>query len=453
VIRRLRTSSASTRALVGTGIGSLPGFVLPFALTWRLGAGRLTDAYFLALALAMFVSGVLGNVLEVNVLPAAIAYKRGGQHRLESFVRRTVAYAAGIACVSYVPVAAVGWAIVTSRHSWTKDEKSLCLTLIAVFAVYIVATAMTSVLDATLYALDGFFASTVSQCIRALLPLAFLVLTSRSTAGVLFTAALLAGGELLRAILLWQLARRRMRGLVADGSAIGPSRLLAASVPSALSLFVVSASPLVDKIVASPLGAGSVTVLELGEKVFFVPFLALSSSIVLVAGARWAHLARDDFHELPRDFKRTLRLVVGLSCISAIGIALVVAGVTLIAGNRFLGLAAGQFRLIVFLFLAGLPGAVVGNQGARLMTALQRTRALPIFAVAAFSVNILSDVIGAHYLGVSGIALASTLFRYGNAALYVVVCSRLVQMVATPDAPLSGSPLSQRLSVRFLRPN
>lgn len=431
--------SPSLRALVGTVIGSLPGFVLPFALSWRLHAGRLTDAYFLSFAIATFVAGILTNVLEANVVPAATAHRRAGPAALAQFVRRTVTRSVGVAAVAYLPTAAVGYWIVVTRHSWPASEQRLCVALIAIFGIYILATTLTSILDAALYSLGQFFLPTASQCIRTLLPLAFLMLTARSDFGVIFTASLLVGGELARGALLGRILMRAIRTVEGDGSAPPPSRLLATSLPMALSLLVVAASPLIDKVVASPLGTGSVSIVELSEKVFFVPLMAITSSIILVAGTRWARLAQQDPARVAFDFRRSLRPLLYVTAAAMLAVSIAVYLATALSGRYFLGLDSGRFRQLVLLFVAGLPGAVVINHGARLMTALQRTRLLPLFALSAFTVNLAGDILGAHLWGVRGIALASTAFRSLNAALYLWCCCWMLRLTAAPRAAAAES--------------
>jgi peptidoglycan biosynthesis protein MviN/MurJ (putative lipid II flippase) len=430
--RRLREPSRSTRALAGTVIGSLPGFILPFALAWRFHGGRLADAYFLSLAIATFVAGILSNVLEVSMIPAVAANIASGGGAVGRLVRAIAMRSVAVAGACYLLTALIGLRIVDAHRSWPAAERGLCTALILVFGLFILASTLTSVVDGALYALGRFFLPTVSQCIRTLLPLLALFATSRDTSGVIFTASLLVAGEAVRGLLMWRVLARMIGGLAGDGPAPPRSRLLEASLPLGLSLVVSATSPLVDKFVATPLGAGSVTVLELAEKVFFVPVLALSSSVVLVAGSRWARLSLERPLQLAADFKRTLWVVLASSAAAAVALTALVALATSLAGPRLLGVDSERLRSLVVLFLAGLPGAIVIAQGARLMTAMQRTRLLPLFAVSAFSVNLAGDILGAHLFGVDGIALASTLFRYVNAVLYVWICRMLLRTLSLP---------------------
>jgi peptidoglycan biosynthesis protein MviN/MurJ (putative lipid II flippase) len=429
---RSRSIPPSVRALIGTSLGLLPGFLLPFALSWRLHAGRLTDAYFLSFAIATFVATILSTVLEVSMIPAAASHIQSGGSSITHLVRRTIRYALGIAALAYVPTAVVGAVIVNAQKTWTTPQKHLCVALILIFGIYILATAATSVLAGTLFALRQFFVPTASQCLRTLLPLSFILLTPRNAGGVILTASLFIVGEILRGLLLVRRLLAKVRTISGDGTPPPPSGLLKASTPLALSLLVAAAAPLTDKIVAAPLGTGSVTVIELAEKVFFVPLVAITSSIILVAGARWANLIRAQTVAVTHDFQRTLRRVLALAGATTVLVGAATTLATAASGHRVLGLDALQFRNLVLIFLAGLPGAAVINLGARLMTSSQRTRLLPLFGIFAFTVNLVADIVGARLIGVDGIALASTLVRSAGAGLYLWACIPLLRALA-PD--------------------
>lgn len=415
------------RALAGTSLGLLPGFILPFALSWHLHAGRLTDAYFLSFAIATFVATILSGVLEVSMIPAAASHMQSGTSSLMHLVRTTIRNSLGIAALAYAPTAVVGAIIVNAQATWTTSEKHLCVVLVLIFGIYILATAITSVLAGTLYALGQFFAPTVSQCLRTLLPLSLMVLTPRDASGVILIASLFIGGESVRGVLLFRRLKSKMRVISGNGTPPPPSGLLKASIPLALSLLVAAAAPLTDKVVAAPLGTGSVTVIELAEKVFFVPLVAITSSVILVAGARWANVIRAQTVAVTRDFKQTLRRVVVLATATAVVVGTGTTLATVIAGHRVLGVDALQFRDLVLIFLAGLPGAAIINTGARLMTSAQRTRLLPLFGIFAFTANLLADIVGAQLLSVDGIALASTLVRSVGAGLYLWACGPLLR--------------------------
>jgi peptidoglycan biosynthesis protein MviN/MurJ (putative lipid II flippase) len=418
-------SSSGARALMGTVLGSAPGFALPFILTSHFGIGRLTDAYFYAFALAALLGVLASVVLEANVLPAATIVARGGSRRLTAYVLRIALRASLLALGGYVLAGGIGLFTIHAQGSWTSSQKHLAVELLAIFGLYVVLLASTGTLAGALYAVGDFLTPTLSQSLRAIVPIAILPLTSVSSTGVLVSAGALCAGEACRLLLmLWLLWRRSDEP--AASTAPEPPAIWRAALPHAISLGIVGLNPVIDRMVAATLASGSVTLIDLGEKILAVPVLAITSSVILVGGARWAKLAADDDPSLRHDVVRTSRRAFAL----ATGMALVIlAGVglsMLLLPDTVAGLPVTDIGKVVACLMVGLPASALVNCGARVLTTLRETRILPLLAVSAIVVNTAGDIAGAALLGVEGIALATSLVKWVNAGIYLVVCRRLL---------------------------
>ena len=143
------------------------------------------------------------------------------------------------------------------------------------------------------------------------------------------------GGELVRIVILSYRVRKLARPLRASSA---PSRNLVslwrAAGPAALGIFVLAANPVVDRTVAARFGPGSVTILDLGEKIFYVPITIVQSSLVLVAGVRWARIGFDRRPALQRDFYRSIRLTLGLAtALTALTAVALAVGPSLVAAS------------------------------------------------------------------------------------------------------------------------
>ena len=156
-------------------------------------------------------------------------------------------------------------------------------------AALVILVAVNSVSAAALYALDEFLLPTFSQAFRGALPLCVLPFLGRGYATVEVIALLAVMGEVGRSVLLASSVARRSRRLPADSpSGEVPPSVWRVMAPHAINMVIIAVNPVVDRAVASSLRPGSVTVVDLAEKVSYVPTLILMSSIVLVAGTRWA---------------------------------------------------------------------------------------------------------------------------------------------------------------------
>ncbi|HEX3850224.1 MAG TPA: hypothetical protein VHW01_04610, partial [Polyangiaceae bacterium] len=343
--------------------------------------------------------------------------------------------------------------------NWPHPDKQLALVVLGVLSVYVAAMSASSVAAAALYAKGGFFAPTLSQAARAILPLIVVAALPASRSTLVVVALSVGLGELARAVGL----RLRLRSL-GDGALRSSTRGTSSSTrhvwltaaPSALSLLIVIANPLVDRVVAAPLNAGSVTILDLGEKIFYVPMMVVTSSLTLVAGARWARAANRFPEQLAADLRRSYRIVAAVSIALALASCVGLLLLRLLAGPRFAGASTTSVALVTGILLLGLPGGTTASLGARFLTSTAQTRALPLFGAWSFAGNLAGDVIGAHWFGINGIAAATVLIRSVSAVAYYAYCLRVAdaltashERASSPNACTGARRLPAR--VRLVR--
>jgi peptidoglycan biosynthesis protein MviN/MurJ (putative lipid II flippase) len=421
---------ATGRALVGTVVGSIPGFVLPFAIAVHFRIGGLTDVYVFALSVAVFASGVFSGVLQANVLPILQRMKRLGR---SAFIKRLNAItisSSGVVILLYSFIAVVSVLYTARRSHWTAQQHELLLMTTIAFSIFVLASSVNSILSASLNALDRFLAPAATQVVKSLGPLAVIPFIARDANGLLLVACLVSAGELLQtAFLRAQLSRAlpTIPERTVPESHATELPLWRVATPHGLSLFIAAASPLIDRSVAATLSAGSVTLLDLGERVFYVPLTIISASFVLVAGTHWSSIHTTNVPALRQHFWRTIvrGALVCLALLAAMGVALSVFAA--VANRTFAGAPTGQLLAIIALLLAGLPPAFVIAAGARLLTSTRTTYLLPWFAVCSLGFNTLFDILGASWFGVEGIAVASTMYRCVTASLLLIAIHRLMK--------------------------
>jgi putative peptidoglycan lipid II flippase len=413
-------------ALLGTVVGSAPGFMLPFAVAAQVGVGRVTDTYVLALALSTFVIAIASGVIENNVLPAASLKLREGGVSLLFFARRTAAQGAGLGLGLYCAVAIAGEVFVRVRPGWSTEQQAAFEIVLAELGALVALVAFNSALAAALYALGDFLVPTASQAIRSLTALSALPLLGSGFSTIKVLPAALVAGEAIRMLLLRYALKRKSRGRLNVGEkAPGTVGVWRVAAPHAINMVVLAANPIIDRVVAATLGPGDVTILDLGERLYFIPVMIMASSVVLVSGARWAAMSVDAPAAIWGDYQNTLRRIAWLSGGLVVGFgALSWLVPTVVAGS--FGGRADTFRTVSsILLLALLPASAAAASG-RLLTALRHTRPLPVFAVAAVSTNLVADIGGARLFGLVGIAVATVLAQAGTAVLLVAYCRRLL---------------------------
>lgn len=448
---------AGVRALAGTVLGNVPGLALPFLVTLAVGAGRLTDAYFYAFAIAIFVSAVVSLALEATVMPAATWHRRrSGPGGVAAFTRRLAARAVGGTVAVYAVVGALGAASVLLRANWSDDERRLCVALIAIFLVYMLAVAATSVLAGVLYAFGAFFTGRATIAIRSLLPLPVLAAGGAldPEAMLMASAGALALGEVVRVAILARVLRGCLRAEpapapVALADLADPPAVWATALPYGFAMVLFALNPVIDRIAAGTLDPGAVTTLDLAEKLFYAPITILMSSVLLVSGARWAQQRLEDPGALEADFRATVRRCARLSGAVAVVAVPALAAIAVLAGPdaRAAGVGVREFCTVLAILMAGFPAALVTNAGVRLLTVLSATRVFPVLGVAALAANVAGSFGGAALLGTAGIAASGTAWRTINLILILSFSARALAPRPTwSPEPSWTSPLSPQQS-------
>jgi len=416
--------SQTMRAAIGTILGNLPGFLLGLAILPAFGVGRDTDAYFFAYGLALFPFSILYMVVEPTVLPVARNAAVAGRESFSLFVRtmyRRVLLAANGAMLVTLALAVI---VIRFESHWTAAEKTLSLSSLAVLGVFVVVGAANGVLDSCLYALDSFLLPLASQGIRTCLPLIVCFLGPHGATGVLVMSGTLVVGEIVRGIWLWIRISPHVASL--PPGELKTFGIWSTAWPQAIAMLIVSLNPIVGRTIAGQFRPGSLTLVDVAERLLQAPLQLITFSVVLVAGARWVELIRRNSSELRKDVIRGVRAVSIVSTGTA-GILVLGFGLTgnILADHLHIPLTL-SWKAVLAATLLGLPGAAIINVGTRFLTAAQRTSVLPFFASASLAAVLVGDLVGAHIIGVAGIAWATMGVRLATAIGFLIAIMRVI---------------------------
>jgi peptidoglycan biosynthesis protein MviN/MurJ (putative lipid II flippase) len=425
--------SPNVQALVGTVVGSASGFLLAFAVAGHFGVGRTTDSYAFASGIALFVVSVVGGVLEPNVLAVAHAQRAAGLQSLVAFTRRTALRGMAVASAAYGVIAAAAAIALVSRSGWPYEQRIAVVVLLAEFLLLVAAVVWSSVHAGVLYSLGDFLSPTLTLALRALPALLFVPFAGEGYRGTEEIVGLIVLGECARALIL--VLRLRAAQVEPLAAPAGDVSIWRATTFHAINLGLLSTNPLVDRAVAVTLGAGAVTVLDLGEKIFYVPMTIVASAWILVVGAHWSSLAFNNQASVG-EYGGVLRRTLVVSTLIAGATACVVLVGKEVVGDALLGSASRRVAVVAVCLLCGLPFEAVATVSVRLLIMTRRTRLLPAFALAAVVANALGDLVGARLYGVVGIAAATGVVRVLNAAMFASYCRRLLHK--TPTTSISG---------------
>jgi peptidoglycan biosynthesis protein MviN/MurJ (putative lipid II flippase) len=414
----------------GTAAGSAFGAVLPFLLTRWFGLGRTTDAYFLVWGGVQLASYVSQAVVETTLLPMCSRALAEGEAKLTAFAMAMRRHAFWLGAGMSAGVVVLVVAVLVPTSTFTAQQRTECNWLLAGFAVFPILTAVASVFSAAHFARGRFAQTALTTAFRAIGGILFAALLGPRY-GIVIVAWGVTIGEAVRLLVL--LVTMPDRRLVRRESIARPlpevtgREFFSVATPVILSMAIVTANPLIDKAVATRLQIGSTTVIELAEKLFYVPAVLLSRAVALVSVTVWAKSAGTDDAAVSRDYWRVQRLaLVGTTAIVGVFGAVIALFWGFFADLLHMRPDA-PFQTVFLLYLIGLPFALSTSLAGGLVVTYRRTSFQPPLAAALVVINLVADLIGAQLLGVAGIAASSTIVRVVNAAVFVLMTAIILR--------------------------
>ena len=387
---RLRERAVYLAAI--SAFARVPGFLIPLLIAAVFGAGPETDAYFLAYGAVFLTGGTLAQGIESAIVHFSASARNASG--FEDGAARKIWWIALLVWVLVVPIVAIA---APSHLERPVIYFALLLTPLAV--LWPVCAAYSGGLIAR-WRIGQASGSMLWRGAGALAGVAGAVL-----GGGLFAIAIGLGvGELGR--LLW-LRTRLARALTpeAHGSAVIPG-FGAAAGAQVLAGATGASAPFIERILATTLGTGGVSMLEYAARLLVVPAVLFEGGFAPLLLARWSN----DMAQGKRPDRREVARAVGKGMLLAVGIAAAIAllagpGVRLLLGHGRLSdgevtAIANLLRLLSIGFVATM-GALLLE---RLYLAHAKNRRLAILAILRVAVRLAVVIVVLPRMGLSGFA-------------------------------------------------
>ena len=402
------------------------------ALATQLGATNETDAYYIALSVPTLAYGVLVAALRLGAIP--VMTQIDVSESIEQFStacnQLVSATFVGAVALSAVSTAVMMIVLPTVAEAGASEELA-SLTRLYLFELspYAVTGALLGVLGAILAVRGSFVAAVMVLAFEPALK-TILVLTFGQELGAqtLIIGNLLGG--LIAVAMLWTLLRRHgvsVRPVGFTGSPVVRSIFLL-SVPLMISQSLLSLNPLIDRAAAAGLEYGSVTIFELGVRLFSMPTSLLTGMLITPLAATWAaRLDTSGWSSVVESFGKVLTVLL------LIVPPLVVLGFVMrqelvsvaYLSERYSALDVRLTADVLGVLLLGLLPQVTVVAIVTLFI-VQRNTVFPMLVgVANFVLNLTLNVVLRGPLGVSGIALSTTITLTVLCVLLVAQAQRL----------------------------
>jgi putative peptidoglycan lipid II flippase len=389
-------------------------FASSVALATQLGPSTQTDAYYLALSVPALAYAVWIAALRLGGVPALteIAHHRSPEEFRRS-CREVLSATAVAATLISLLVITIMIVVLPVASGGSPRLHTLTRLFMVELSPYMVTGALMGVLGAVLGVRGKFAITTLALGFEPGLKAVLLILFH----GRLGAQALVIGsvvGNCCAVMLLWavlwrdgvQLTLGRFRGSPVVRNVVK------VSAPLLISQSVLQFNPLIDRAFAAGLGPGSVTVFELGLRVFLAPVTLLVATLTAPLAATWsARFEERGWQAVTASFTRVIVTIFLLvPPLVALGIVL---GKQLIglmySSHAYSAAAIGKTASVFAMLLAGLLPMMLIPAFATLFI-VQRETVFPMkVGIANCILNAVLDFVLRGPLGLAGIALSTSI--------------------------------------------
>lgn len=403
------------------GLGRIAAGMMPFsvavqvcsfassiALAQVLGASGGTDAYFLGLSVPVLTYSILLAGVRLGAIPVLTNAQTG---RLAPTTGGDLVLAVGVASAVLVVVATA--AAVIALPAFVADERvsRMAVTATIELAPLGVFGALTGALGAILAVQRRFIWPVAVMAIEPLLKTVLTVTVGRRIGINALIIGNLVGSAAACGVLMFVAYRAGLR-LRSDRPDM---RFLAAlgkmSLPLVVAQSVLQVNPLIDRTMATALGRGEVTTLELGLRLFVVPTTLLTSTLIGPITATWAARFRDGgWPALAASARRaTLVALIVAPPLVALGLLLRHDLIAVVYGGGAYSSSVAATASVFGMLLLGLPAQVLVVSYAAMFVVRGATSFPMVIAGANVILNVCLNFVLRPVFGVAGIALSTAL--------------------------------------------
>jgi len=403
------------RTTIWSTIGKAVGFIVPFFIAAWFGASDETDAFFFAYGLILFLSGIFAPVVESVIVPY-IAEARTKKEDVGRFVGSILSISgvglfvlAGLFILFIKPILSV----ITRFDEQTSE---LIYQLLVEAAPLIILLVWTSVLAGVLNTYKKFVFPAVSPAFRAAVNL-IVIFAFKNVYGVHSIALGYVIGELVRLVILFIIIKKLNLFKLRLSFQIGHELWEFFKTASYLIIgtAAIGLNPFVDKIMASWLGEGNVSVLYYADRLYMIPVTFLSAGLMVTLLSYWSErYSEEGIQRLKKDVRKTIKVVTFIALPIMLLLILFHRPIVKLAFGRG---AFAQERLsevgwawVCYLF--GFTFHMMQLLYARMYLILRRTKFLMLGAICSNLLNIMFNYILMKQFNVAGITLATTVVLF-----------------------------------------
>ena len=400
--------------------------LLPLVVAWQFGATAVTDALFWVFSAVLFLGGAFSNALETVAVPWASRRHKNATH--PAWLSAPSLIAVGIALAGGLIFYAANTWMMQSGLLLSGQSAQLAEAYLDQSALAIVFMMLAGLWSGVLLAHSAFVLPAVSLSLKwwGILVMILLLDASGHTALLGFSFLI---GEVLRIVPLFA----KIRFELALASSVAAWRAAAADFPwrgfafTFLSVVSLHVNPMIDRLMASWLGNGAVSLFEYAWTISLAPAMIFTSGYLIIWYTEISKsVGLHGGHGLAQNVARLRRYIWVYSGILVFAVwagtlALLEWGGPI--GRMSRNDVTSVCEVLLMLTL-GLPFALLNVGYARLLTALNRAPVVLTVVVAKILLNVAGNVLLIESFGLVGLAASTVVAEALSSAAFMLAGRR-----------------------------
>ncbi|MCK5608328.1 hypothetical protein KAR91_40980, partial [Candidatus Pacearchaeota archaeon] len=274
-------------------LGKAPAFFIPILIAFWFGLNKTTDAFFLVLSIIMFIVQCFVGSIRPIIIPFISEIKAGAKPSCE-FVSNILMLV--LICSVLVVLVHIAFSEKLVSLMTKLDENSLSITkaINLRLSPLIVIMACSSLFIGTVQGYKKFYFVAILPAAGSLTVILSGLLL-RATMGIEAICAGYIAGQLLILVAALAKAKKLIGGIKLSGYFLTPDTIgfTKTAFFQLLAILVWSINPVVDNVMASHIGVGSISKIGYAYRIISVPIGLISSGVIVVLFAHFSQI----YHE------------------------------------------------------------------------------------------------------------------------------------------------------------
>lgn len=399
------------------------GALIPFFIAAWFGISSQTDAFFFVYGVVIFFTNIFSSVLESFIVPFIAEFRSKNQGDVKLFIFDILVSSAVIISILSLTCLIFLRPLLSVSTKFSPETIKLVFWLFIEIMPLLLFTTLSGVLSGALNAHKDFRLPAVSPGFRAGIALV-VIFSTKDIIGVHSIPLGYIMGEVVRLVILFKstFRDRLIMPRLSFVLARNVVEFFKISLYRTVGMLAIAFTPIIDRIMASWLGSGAITIIDYADKIYSIPVVLIVEGFLVAALSHWSTMQYNEYQQgqLKKEAVKTCKTIFVVAVVVAVSLFLAKDFVTkLIYGGRKIG--PEQLSLIEnilgYYLLGFVPLVLVMTLG-NVYVILKKARFLMMVGFVIIIGRVILNLIFMRVMGMEGIALSASIVQFIVLAIY-----------------------------------